>query len=263
MYGRHLPRREPPKKAAPQVTGPHVVLETAVTGREVVHPRLGKAFLIATDMDSEDQVPEISRELRERFADKTSALLQRVAAQAGAAEFAPADVVFMDLETTGLSSSPLFLVGAMVWERNGLEVRQFLARNYAEEAAAIGCFLDECARHRFLVTFNGKSFDLPYLRMRAAANGIPFEMEPFHFDLLHECRRIWKGVLPNCSLQTLERHVCGRGRSGDIPGMEIPDAYHAFVRTGNAWQMVDILRHNLLDLVTLADLMTRLPAPSE
>ena len=65
--------------------------------------------------------------------------------------------------------------------------------------------------------------------------------------------------MPNCKLQTLEGYICNRHRLGDIPGSEIPDAYHEYVRTNNAWQMVDVLKHNLLDLVTLADLMNRFP----
>ena len=84
-------------------------------------------------------------------------------------------------------------------------------------------------------------------------------IDPLHFDLLHESRRVWKDVLPDCRLQTLERHVCGRFRQADIPSSEVPEAYHEFVRTENAWQIVEVLNHNLLDLVTLADLMTRFP----
>ena len=114
-------------------------------------------------------------------------------------------------------------------------------------------------RKKLLITFNGKSFDFPYIRLRATANGIPFDLELNHLDMLHECRRIWKLELPNCRLQTLEQHICGRSRHGDIPGDQIPAAYHSYVRTGNAWQIVEILKHNMLDLVTMADLMVRFP----
>ena len=119
--------------------------------------------------------------------------------------------------------------------------------------------IEACTSKKLLITFNGKSFDLPFIPTRAVVNGIPFDIEPTHFDLLHECRRIWKDVLPDCRLKTLERHICNRARYGDIPGDQIPEAYHAYVRTENAWQMVGILKHNMLDLVTLADLMTHLP----
>ena len=75
-----------------------------------------------------------------------------------------------------------------------------------------------------------------------------------HFDLLHHARRRWKSQLPNCKLQTLERYICGRNRVGDIPGRDIPLAYHDYVRTGNTEQVRSILHHNALDLVTLLQL---------
>ena len=44
--------------------------------------------------------------------------------------------------------------------------------------------------------FNGKSFDFPYIRARSAANGLRFDLENEHLDMLHECRRIWRKRLP-------------------------------------------------------------------
>ena len=89
--------------------------------------------------------------------------------------------------------------------------------------------------------------------------GVRFAVEPYHMDMLHVCRRIWRGSLPDCKLQTLESRICNRMRQGDIPGGEIPNAYHEYVRTNDAWQMIAVLKHNMLDLVTMADLMTRFP----
>ena len=165
----------------------------------------------------------------------------------------------MDVESTGLGNSPLFLIGTMVWSGEGFEVRQFFARNYAEERGVIAKFIEIMADRRVLVTFNGKSFDFPYIRTRAAATGIAFQLDPWHLDMLHICRRIWKHRLPDCRLQTLESRICNRLRRGDIPGSQIPDAYHAYVHTSDARRMVDVLKHNMLDLVTMADLITRLP----
>jgi uncharacterized protein YprB with RNaseH-like and TPR domain len=54
---------------------------------------------------------------------------------------------------------------------------------------------------------------------------------------------------------TLEEGICGRRRTGDIPGSEIPEAYHEFVRTGNAHRIWAILYHNALDLVTMGELL--------
>lgn len=76
-----------------------------------------------------------------------------------------------------------------------------------------------------------------------------------HLDLLGLSRKRWRDKLPNCKLQTLEKWICGRGRDGDIPGTDIPDTYHLFVRTGNAALLKPIMDHNALDLITMADLL--------
>ena len=102
---------------------------------------------------------------------------------------------------------------------------------------------------------------MPFLRTRSAAHRIPAPPELPHLDLLHSARRAWRWDLPDCRLQTVERWICGRAREGDIPSDQIPDAYHAYVHTGNAAEMIGVLEHNRLDLVTLAEICVRLPSP--
>ena len=172
-------------------------------------------------------------------------------------DLSPTDAILVDIETTGLLSSPLFLIGLLVMTHE-LEVHQYFARNYAEEAAVIQLFLKACRGKKLLISFNGRTFDLPYIRARAAATGVPFDVELVHLDLLHVGRRIWGDRLPDCRLQTIERHICGRTRTGDIPGAFIPEAYHEYVRSGNAAQMARVIDHNMHDLVTLADIMIRI-----
>ena len=173
------------------------------------------------------------------------------------------DFVFLDIETAGLGNVPVFLVGILVWREGGLEVVQYLARDYAEEGPALALCHAECDGRGLLVSFNGKSFDMPCIRSRATMSRLAYTWDPCHLDLLHESRRVWREVLPNCKLQTLEQFVCRRFRQDDIPGARIPDVYHHFVHTGDARLIVKVLEHNAWDLVTLADLLMRLPAPQE
>jgi uncharacterized protein YprB with RNaseH-like and TPR domain len=259
VYQRDLPRCEPAIKGSGRPLTELVTLEEAVDGVEQRHPQRGAAFVVRTRVDQVQEAPDCSRAFHQALTDADSPLRPRIALLCDPERLAPGDVVFVDIETAGLGHAPLFLIGAMTWEKDGLEVQQFLARNYAEEAAVIALFTERHGARKLLVTFNGKSFDFPFIRTRAAANGIPFAWQPAHLDLLHACRRVWKGALPDCRLQTLESYVCRRPRSGDIPGSLIPEAYHAYVRTEDASQIVEVLKHNLLDLVTLADLMTRFP----
>ena len=256
VFSRDLQSRRPAHAQAPKLTGPPVVLEDVVDGREVEAADGSKVFLVERRLaDSTKGLGAISEQLAEAIASEDCPLRREVHHAGLPARPQPEDLIFFDLETTGLSSSPLFLIGTMVWEDGDLVTRQYFARDYSQERGALGLFLESAAGRRLFVSFNGKSFDLPFVRARSAVNAVACDLEAAHLDLLHAGRRMWRRQLPDCRLQTLERHICGRTRQGDIPGHLIPDAYHEYVRTENAAQMVAVLEHNFLDLVTLADLM--------
>jgi uncharacterized protein YprB with RNaseH-like and TPR domain len=188
--------------------------------------------------------------------------------------------MFLDLETCGFAGSMVFLAGVVWHVGEALVVDQLLARDYAEEKAVLQTFWQIASRNRVLVTFNGKSFDWPMVHDRStrhhlghdwhdaaqAAASEPKESwgqndqrpELTHCDLLHHARRRWKALLPNCKLQTLERFICRRSRRDDLPGAQVPAAYHQFVRTGEAHQVGAILHHNALDLLTLVQVTLEL-----
>lgn len=169
----------------------------------------------------------------------------------------PEDLLFMDIESCGLYGTGLFLIGMMSFQDDQLIFEQLLARDYAEEAAILEVFARRLDQTGVLVTFNGRTFDMNMIKDRSAFHAVEMgDRPPPHLDLLHESRRRWRGKLPNCRLQTLEKHLCGRVRYGDIPGWAIPDAYHRFVDSGDARQVADILHHNLLDMLTMAQLLT-------
>ena len=189
-----------------------------------------------------------------------SPLRERLHRFAGAAEPRAEDLLFVDIETTGLGSTPLFLIGTMSLVEGGLRIRQYLARDYAEERAALEMFLEELGDGRILVSFNGKSFDLPYIRVRLSYHRESAPPALPHYDVLLEARRVWRGTVPDCRLKTLEHAICGRERVDDIDGALIPEAYHRFVRTGDAAEIALVVRHNRHDLLTMAELMLRMPA---
>ena len=194
----------------------------------------------------------VLRGARQRFDE-----LAATAALCHAADAKPEDLLFMDTETCGLAGCMIFLVGIMFFADDQLVFEQWLARDYSEEAAILQAFADRYGQAGVLVTFNGKSFDMTQIRDRWVFHAIESPWtDPPHLDLLHESRRRWKGQLKRFTLQTLERHFCGRHRTGDIPGAAIPAAYHDFVASGDARRMKDILHHNLLDLLTMAQLVT-------
>ena len=169
------------------------------------------------------------------------------------ANAAPQDLLFVDIETCGLSGLPIFLVGLMHFTDGQLVFEQLFARDYAQEPAILRAFHKRQETAGVLVTFNGKAFDMPMIADRSIVHGLdePWSAPP-HLDLLGESRKRWRGRMRNFRLTTLERRLFGQARSGDIPSARIPDAYHQFVRTGNAREIESIVGHNRKDLLTMA-----------
>jgi uncharacterized protein len=177
-------------------------------------------------------------------------------------------VLFIDVETTGLAGGAgtyAFLVGCGWFDGPTFRVRQFFLATYAAETAVLDALSDLAHGTTGVVSFNGKSFDLPLIetrflfhRMRTPFTGVP------HIDMLHPARRLWRAqehepasMLASCRLSVLEQTLCGVARDGDVPGFEIPGRYFAYVRSGDARPLEAVLEHNRLDLVSLAVLTAR------
>jgi uncharacterized protein len=177
--------------------------------------------------------------------------------------------VFIDLETTGLSGGAgtvAFLVGCGFFDLGAFQVRQFLLTSYSAERALLAALADFFGDADLVVTYNGKTFDLPVMetrwlfhRMDPPLDGVP------HFDALHAARRLWKArgepdISPDpggCRLATLERMLFDVRRVGDVAGFEIPSRYFRFLRSGDPRPLEPILEHNRLDLVSLAAVTAR------
>lgn len=175
--------------------------------------------------------------------------------------------LFLDLETTGLSGGAgtyAFLVGLAWFDRCTFRVRQFFLSSFAAERVLLQAVRDAADETGAVVTYNGKSFDLPVLETRYVMHRMatPFAELP-HVDMLHPARRLWRASADvaegdgSCRLTGLERTLCGHEREGDVPGFEIPGRYFHYVRTGDARQLEPVLEHNRLDLLSLALLTAR------
>ncbi len=173
-------------------------------------------------------------------------------------------IVYVDLETTGLSGGAgtvPFLVGVGEWTEDGFVTAQFLLQGYAAERAMLEAVNRYLADAAVVVTFNGRTFDVPVMEMRGELHRIPQDVCLLpHLDLLPAARRLWRlgdQGERSCRLTHLEESVLGFGRIGDVPGFEIPGRYFGFVRGGGGHLLEPVLLHNRLDLISLAALTAR------
>lgn len=166
--------------------------------------------------------------------------------------------LFLDIETLGLKNVPLILIGVAFIESKNIIIDQYLLRDLKEEAAVLNAFLSYIVEETVFVSFNGQTFDIPYIKERMNYYGIKQNIQRHHIDLLHLSRRTWKDKLPNCKLQTLEKHLFNFERKDDVPSSMVPSFYKTYTETGNIGPLIPIIEHNREDVITLARILSKL-----
>ncbi len=171
------------------------------------------------------------------------------------------EMLVLDLETTGLGRSQTlaFLIGLGYFERGKYVVEQIFLPEPEAEASSFDRLRELLEEKSLLLTFNGKSFDIPVLESRLLYHHIWLDLRSKnHIDLLHLARRLWKNKTPSCALETLEYYILGQIRDAgqDIAGGLIPQTWFQFLMTGDIEQMRRVFQHNRLDILHTAALMT-------
>ncbi|HQH54331.1 MAG TPA: ribonuclease H-like domain-containing protein, partial [Candidatus Hydrogenedentes bacterium] len=152
-----------------------------------------------------------------------------------------------------------FLVGAGYFEGGMFRLEQAFMRDFDDEEPMLR-YLDGVFTGRdTVVSYNGKSFDIPLLRTRFIQNRIPFRLDgALQYDLLHAARRFWKRRLGDCGLTNIEREVLGVRRYGDVSSAEIPELWLEYLRTRDARPLEAVFYHHKMDVLSLAALAGRL-----
>jgi uncharacterized protein len=179
----------------------------------------------------------------------------------------PSKWLFLDTETTGIAGGTgtyAFLIGIAWWDAGGLQLEQFIMRDFAEEHSILHELAARLAERPVLVTFNGKTFDWPLLENRfTMTRAIRVPRIAAHLDLLHPARALWKIRLGSVRLVDLEREVLdpfglGWSRKDDVASALIPQFYFDYLRGGPPGPLAGVVRHNQMDLRGLAALFGKM-----
>ena len=234
-----------------------IPLESLIAGEEMETPQ-GKFFcsrnnIHASDFHGHARIGDLALVSMEAAAFLSSADVKALSIEDG---------LFIDTETTGLSGGTgtfPFLIGLGWFENRSFVTCQLFSRDFSEEPAMLDYLKKIASDRQFLVSFNGKAYDLNLLTTRYILNRFQdvFSGMP-HIDLLHPSRRIYSQRLENSKLATLEANVLGVKRENDIPGQEIPQRYFDWLRRRDGQLIEDIFRHNRIDIVSMASLLKHL-----
>lgn len=182
------------------------------------------------------------------------------------ADVPPAAFLYVDTETTGLggAGSMVFLAGVARFEGTTLRLKQYLLPSPAYEGGLLGGLGADLAAAGALVSYNGKSFDIPVLETRAILSRMPatFRSLP-HLDLLHPNRRLFRGAVDSHRLTAIEVALLGFERGADCPSSEVPERYFRFQRSGDPTAILPVLRHNAWDVLSLVALAAHLAGVCE
>ena len=175
--------------------------------------------------------------------------------------------LYLDTETTGLgpgAGTVAFLIGLAFWDDHiGLVCEQLLVRQLGEEAPVLARVAERIKQAKLLVTFNGKSFDMPVLRTRFVMGRAAFPEEPPHLDLVHVARRLHHGRGFGARLGAVEREVLGFVRENDVPSGEVCACYLHFLRTGDTRALMGVVDHNLWDVISMVAIVALYGEPLE
>lgn len=170
----------------------------------------------------------------------------------------PEQALFMDIETTGFSAktSQLYLIGCAYFSDAKWHVIQWFAEKYEEEADIISGFFTFAAKFKYLIHFNGNTFDLPFIEQKCRQYNLPYSFTSF------EGLDIYKRIAPykyflklsNCKQKTIEEFLQIK-REDIFSGGELIGLYHDYVKVPTAYVEKTLLLHNSDDVKGMLEIL--------
>ena len=161
------------------------------------------------------------------------------------------DILFIDIETTGFlsASSTIYLIGCAFYKDNNWCIKQFFANSEEEESVILTAFMDFAKDFKFIIHYNGNTFDLPFIRSKAEKYSIDNILDTL--DGLDIYRRItpYKNLLKlqDCKLSTVETFL-GIDREDIFSGGELIEVYKEYC-TNHGYDLYHtLLLHNSDDM---------------
>lgn len=166
----------------------------------------------------------------------------------------------LDIETTGLSygKNNIVLVGLLIRENDHLILKQFFCDSLQEEKEVLLLVMDELEKLDIVITYNGISFDIPFIRERCILNQVPYVSNFYNLDLYILLRRFspLREILPNLKQKTIENYMgLWEERRDEISGGESVDLYFSYLDTKDKEVKDKILLHNHDDVILLNKLI--------
>lgn len=166
-------------------------------------------------------------------------------------DITPSDVLFLDIETTGLTAknSNLFLIGCVYYENREWHAIQWLAEKYEEELQVLTAFFDLLKNYHYLIHYNGNQFDIPYLLQKCRQFSLDYNFDNCEGIDIYRRSVPYRDILslPDLKQKTVEDFL-GLVREDTCSGHDMISKYHDYVCTQDETLLNELLLHNEDDL---------------
>ena len=170
------------------------------------------------------------------------------------------NTMFLDIETDGLShKNKLVIIGLIQYNKKGTaHLIQLFNDDYQSEREMLLELIQILRFHDtdYYVSFNGNSFDFPFLNARFRHYKIDFQLsKAANIDLLRLSRQNQAHLgIPDFKLKSVEKFV-GINRTDTISGRDSILMYQAYIEGKSEALKQAILLHNYDDLINMIPLL--------
>lgn len=167
-------------------------------------------------------------------------------------------VCFLDIETTGLNRSKdiIYLIGVLYLDNDVWILKQYFANTIDKEKDLLIKFISDISTFNKLITYNGDSFDLPFIDHRMKHHKLNYTIDKTKsFDVYRMIRNNRNYLdLENLKLKTIESSL-GFHREDIYSGLDCIGFYYDYINSKNKLMKDNILKHNYDDLIHMLDIL--------
>lgn len=176
----------------------------------------------------------------------------------------PSELLFLDIETTGLSprDSFVYLIGVSCLKDGIWQATQWFAETPEQEPEILAAFLSFVKEFQTLIHFNGNQFDLPFLEARSKLHSLDCDFSHFQgidlYKRITPCKNFLR--LPNCRQKTIEEFLRIQ-REDTYQGGELISLYADCITRNEDELLRPLLLHNRDDIKGLIAILPILAYP--
>lgn len=176
----------------------------------------------------------------------------------------PDDILYFDIETTGLSASrsDLYLIGLGFYDGDHFKTLFLFNDDGCSEPEILAEFADHISRYKYLVSYNGDTFDIPYVRTKMQQFDIDCSFDNIRSIDIYKTSRKYKKLFNMSSAKQVDvEELVGFQRKIFISGGTLINTYKEYLKTGSNDLLDDLMTHNHDDVRGLISITEFLNLP--